>query len=481
MSGAAFEMEEHPTAGLRMERQNADPLVRMPEESRHRNYSAAGDTKLDTKSLEFMKWETLKKPNARYPEYSMFVLGFVLDKVSTVDHLASNGNIPYRWLRAGDWTDTEKYPPENFWRTLVADRGHNGRNPPTYFLRVCKESMRFKAKTMSKTGGNLDSKKLINEGNCTIVAEFLRRVQEVIWNRQLMKTAKGRLGLVCDDVRPGFEVCILYGCSVPVILQRIKKSDDEVKAEQRDLYNQWKKELNRLVALCQARFRIKVLRRGEEKRQARLDQSEFKLPVSAEESFGWLTRKRAGTWPPKKVELSEADHLPPFEPSDTFHGVGDGGIDSTKNENSGSRALSNRTSSIDLLIPSRGDSLLHEIGSRPPGRESDDDSPGDPGLVPESVQISHITVPSNMTNEDEERPAIVRRKTEQEKQLEWDNEHAKGRREYRDHKLLTKNRPVTTLEYFRLIGECYVHGMMNEEAINLQTAEGNPSVLFELR
>ena len=40
--------------------------------------------------------------------------------------------------------------------------------------------MKFKAKTVSKAGGNLDSKMLINEGRSTIVAEFLRRVQEVI-------------------------------------------------------------------------------------------------------------------------------------------------------------------------------------------------------------------------------------------------------------------------------------------------------------
>ncbi|PMD58677.1 HET-domain-containing protein [Hyaloscypha bicolor E] len=216
LSGAAFEMEEHPTVGLRMERQNADALVGLPDESGRRTYTAAGEKELDLDKLEFRKWSTLKKPNSTYPEYSMFVRGFVLDEVATVEHLAANGNIPYRWLPAGGWDDTDKNPPDEFWRTLVADRAQNGHNPPTYFPRACKESMRYKAKTMSKTGGYVDCRKLIEEGRCTIVAQFLRRVQEVIWNRQLMRTKDGRLGIVRDDVSAGFQVCILYGCSVPV-------------------------------------------------------------------------------------------------------------------------------------------------------------------------------------------------------------------------------------------------------------------------
>ncbi|KAE9373669.1 HET-domain-containing protein [Stipitochalara longipes BDJ] len=213
LSGAAFEMEEHPTAGLHMERQNADPLVGLSDGSGRRNYAAAGDTELD--KFEFKKWDTLRKPNSSYPEYSMFVRGFVLDEVATVEHLAANGNIPFRWLQAGGWLDTDEYPPDDFWRTLVADRAQTGQNPPTYFPRACKESMRYKAKTMSKAGGYVDCRKLIEEGRCTIVAQFLRRVQEVIWNRQLMRTKEGRLGLVRDDVSPGFKICILYGCSVP--------------------------------------------------------------------------------------------------------------------------------------------------------------------------------------------------------------------------------------------------------------------------
>jgi hypothetical protein len=189
-----------------MERQNADALVGLPDESGRRNYTAAGDKELDLAKLEFRKWSTLKKPDSTYPEYSMFVRGFVLDEVATVEHLAANGNIPYRWLPAGGWGDTDTNPPDEFWRTLVADRAQNSHNLPTYFPGACKESMRYKARTMLKTGGYVDCRELIEEGGCTIVAQFLRRVQEVIWNRQLMRTKDGRLGMVRDDVSSGFQV-----------------------------------------------------------------------------------------------------------------------------------------------------------------------------------------------------------------------------------------------------------------------------------
>jgi len=126
-------MEERLTAGLRMKRRNADDLVGLPDESGRRNYTAAGDKELDLDKLEFRKWSTLKKPNLTYPEYSMFVRGFVLDEVATVEHLAANGNKPYRWLLAGGWDDTDTNPPDEFWRALVADRTQNSHNLPMYF------------------------------------------------------------------------------------------------------------------------------------------------------------------------------------------------------------------------------------------------------------------------------------------------------------------------------------------------------------
>ena len=469
LSGAAFEMEEHPTAGLRMERQNADPLVGMPE-SGHGNYSAAGTRKLDLKKLRFVKWKSLRKTGASYPEYSMFVPGFILDEVLRVEQLAANGNIPYRWLRAAGWTDVGDNPPEEFWRTLVADRGHGGRNPPTYFPRACKESMRFKAKTMSKTSGNLDSKKMINEGRCTIVAEFLRRVQAVIWNRQLMRTKEARLGLVRDDVKAGFKVCILYGCSVPVILEEIAKTPAEIKAEQHDVYQKWKKELKRLVAYCQARFMMKKLREAKEK-----DHEEAQKMVEVE--------------PDRNNLLPET----PAELQDVAQGVGaestiallsdDIGI-GPKHESDTEAGTSAETEETPNKI-----SLAEEPGSgASPEAEINPTAVGAPGEKPATPQ-PHNAAPANgeqspdkklameKAQQDERggtRKPIARRKTVLE-------EHSEGEKLYRDRKKGEKKRPLAQEAYYRLVGECYVHGMMNGEAIGFQNREQISEQVFELR
>lgn len=263
---AAFEMEEHPTAGLRLERQNANPLVSLPNDSGRCVYSVAGEMDLDKKRFQFIKWDSIRNPNSGCLEYSMVVRGFVLDEVFSVDHPAVNGNIPYRWLKAGRWRDTNTNPPEPFWRTLVADRGLSSKDPPTYYPRACIESMKYKAKTMTKTGGYVDCRRMIEEGRCTIVAEFLRRVQEVVWNKHLITTKGRRLGLVGNDVGPNFKVCILYGCSVPVILEEVRKSPRELAAEKKDRYKQWRKEFERVVSLCQSKYRLRALLREKAKR-----------------------------------------------------------------------------------------------------------------------------------------------------------------------------------------------------------------------
>ena len=135
--------------------------------------------------------------------------------------------IPFKWLVPGGWHNKSEPPPEEFWCTLVADRGSNGRNAPAYFARACHESFK---RTIS--GEPLNTKQLIDEGRCTIVAEFLRRVQAVIWNRLLMLTEKGRLGLVHETAKEENLVCILCGCSVPVVLRKFDKTDAQIKEEQ---------------------------------------------------------------------------------------------------------------------------------------------------------------------------------------------------------------------------------------------------------
>jgi hypothetical protein len=149
LSGAAFAMFPHPNAEYRIGRKNADSLVGLPE-PRQRNYSASQTRRVELKHLRFEK---------RDESYSMYVQGFILDTVDVAQVASQRGNIPAEWAVAAGWTNLDQDPPDSFWRTLVADRGPQGQNPPTFYARVCKESM-----ATGLASGSLDTSQIIHYG-----------------------------------------------------------------------------------------------------------------------------------------------------------------------------------------------------------------------------------------------------------------------------------------------------------------------------
>ncbi len=185
-------------------RANADTLVGAPGLGK-RNYNASKSTKV------LPAWGFGTGAEA----YSMLVEGFIIDEVRKKGPYAPDGIILNEWLAAGGWDDHTAEPPDQFWRTLVADRGPNGLNPPTFYPRACKA-----ARNQSVKGSHISTSSLIHYGKSTIVAKFARRVQEVIWMRRLVTTERDLLGLAPAEAKKRDLICILYGCSVPVVLRR---------------------------------------------------------------------------------------------------------------------------------------------------------------------------------------------------------------------------------------------------------------------
>lgn len=217
LTGAPHAMTHKPGhAGPKMSRINADPLVGLPSLTQ-RNYSAAETKGVDMKSLRFRK-------RAKLGHFSMYVRGFVLDQIQEVEQVARNGGIPREWAELARWEITKGHPPDEFWRTLVANRGKDGKNPPVYYSRACEESF----KKGGVESGAVDTSALIEYERNSVVAQFCRRVQAVTWNRALVKTESRKLGLVRKDVEKGDLVCILYGCSVPVIMRQSNRKEEEV-------------------------------------------------------------------------------------------------------------------------------------------------------------------------------------------------------------------------------------------------------------
>jgi hypothetical protein len=98
------------------------------------------------------------------------------------------------------------------WRTLVGDRDSNGGNPPRWYQRAC-------LYWLTHASSELE-----------LVAAFQKRVEEVVSDRKLF-TYKGvdesfQLGGIGPSgIQSGDLVCILFGCSVPVILREHTSND----------------------------------------------------------------------------------------------------------------------------------------------------------------------------------------------------------------------------------------------------------------
>lgn len=191
-------------------RVNADLLVGMPDE-RGKTYNASATTKPE---------------HFKFKHHNLLLRGFILDTIEEVRTEAIEGNVPHDWLDLGGWKNLRDEPPESFWRTLVADRDENGRNPPSYYQRACQYAF-----TQRVTGGSLNTERLISNDKSKIMTKYLKRVQAVVWMRKLIKTKPqterepGRLGLAPQRAQVGDKICILRGCSVPVVLRYITQSD----------------------------------------------------------------------------------------------------------------------------------------------------------------------------------------------------------------------------------------------------------------
>jgi hypothetical protein len=162
---------------------------------------------------------------------TLTVTGISIDVVEDIGTRCVSGIITAESLAIGDWPqdddeNSEFVPelPDELWRTMVADRGPDGKSAPRWYARACRHAIEESSDT-----GDINTVDLIEQGRDSIVVEFLKRVRDVVWNRSFFRSLgsnfwsqKPRLGLSPAEAEKGDLICILYGCSVPVILREIE-------------------------------------------------------------------------------------------------------------------------------------------------------------------------------------------------------------------------------------------------------------------
>ncbi|KAK6440996.1 hypothetical protein LTR95_002779 [Oleoguttula sp. CCFEE 5521] len=120
------------------------------------------------------------------------------------------------------WEDIDS-APDKLWRILVAGRGSKGERAPRLYQTACTYVLN---KVM--VNGYINTKAQLRGDPPYMVKAYLERVQEVIWDRCFFETelegpqlgTGSKLhGLADKKARRGDVLCVLFGCTVPVLLR----------------------------------------------------------------------------------------------------------------------------------------------------------------------------------------------------------------------------------------------------------------------
>jgi hypothetical protein len=113
---------------------------------------------------------------------SLYIEGLLINTITWASDPIPDGVIPKVCLQKGGWSlqRAEKVDkaPDKLWRTLVADRGADGRNPPNWYHRACLYCL-----VNDTPNGHINTRELLGKGQPDIVRDYLKRVQAVTWNR----------------------------------------------------------------------------------------------------------------------------------------------------------------------------------------------------------------------------------------------------------------------------------------------------------
>lgn len=130
-----------------------------------------------------------------------------VDIIGETTPAAVSGLIPAEWLNLGMGSDSNI--PEDFWRTLIADRDIQGHRPQQYLQRYLEQAF------LQDRGKDLDLDQMLRERPFSVLAPTLSRVQAVTYNRRLIRTEnRGWLGLVPAAAQKGDGVYILSHLNV---------------------------------------------------------------------------------------------------------------------------------------------------------------------------------------------------------------------------------------------------------------------------
>jgi hypothetical protein len=156
-------------------------------------------------------------PPAVVYDGTMTAAGFQVGAIDKLYQRAADGIVLTEWIDAFGSFNPEGIVPDHLWRTLVADRGPGGTPAPAWYHRACRYWLEYAG------DDDISYQMLKGKRHSSMVVQYLVRVRGVIWNRRLftIRGWDGRVlyGLAPKETRNGDVVCVLDGCSVPVMMR----------------------------------------------------------------------------------------------------------------------------------------------------------------------------------------------------------------------------------------------------------------------
>jgi hypothetical protein len=276
----------------------------------------------------------------------------------------------------------------------------------------------------------VDTTALIYNERNSIIAEFCRRVQAVIWNRALIRTEKGILGLASENVKKGDLICIIYGCTVPIILR--KGGLKTVREREMEIVEDRVEAMHRVMRRCE-KFRARkahYLRKPEEEKQkiTKALEQHKEDAINAEPNHHFASRRKS--WYNKRRAHS-ADRGEEEEVEERGEDYSPCSHDNSSEDESEESELDSDGSDDE------GDGLENGVDNaedRANGITNDNSGPQRPGSP------------------------VNKKKSRQ------------GKANQRD-----------PLRHYEFLGQAYIHGMMDGEAVRQKFYASKPDHVFEIR
>ncbi|KAK4249828.1 hypothetical protein C7999DRAFT_29697 [Corynascus novoguineensis] len=132
--------------------------------------------------------------------------------ITEVSEVCSSNTVPESWRKR--WRESRPMP--DLWRVVVAGRSHDGTSAPNWYRRV------FESVIMGEPDGNRFPHRPASVKQSSDMTNYLRRVRACIWGRRFListRAKQGYFGLVPKEAKTGDMICLIKGCSVPVVFR----------------------------------------------------------------------------------------------------------------------------------------------------------------------------------------------------------------------------------------------------------------------